>query len=484
MTKKMDGPVVLGAFADTLVLNVLPTDPEFAVERRELRAELCEELHGYKFLAQERDEEVPLPYAFAGVPLLMMPTGGKGFFWIVKNTKITIAISRNAKRAMFAQVRLSSEYLWAVRDLGAVISDVHTFLSSFLDPYIVLQPSALDLTVDLLHLDWGLLQNIKQYFVTRAQVDGQHVPEAGEVVMNGPDALYERWGRLTGFSFGARASAVSATVYDKAHRIKYKEPEKAWFYDLWRHRCEALGIEYDEGMQVWRVEMRLRREALNELYQKDVFHGIDGAYELIERLPTIWAYLVGHAGGGADGLPDGWLRYVEPSEDRNRARWPVHPAWEVIQRAFEPEPDEETPFEQEERQRLAEEEGLLQEVDAELAAHPFQDQETLVRCRRGQKHALCVPEAAAVLDLRPVIRKRKRQKNTRRMIEQLTGCFVTLEAWRGTPEPGSGPGIEADLSDTVHYGYKLMQGYLEEKDRDFSEAVAKKRVLYSVETAA
>jgi hypothetical protein len=187
-------------------------------------------------------------------------------------------------------------------------------------------------------------------------------------------------------------------------------------------------------------------------------------------------------------LPDGWLRYVEPSEDRNRARWPVHPDWEVIQRAFEPEPDEETPCEREERKRQEEEEELLQEVDAELAAHPFQETETPVRRCRGQKQvapaasrASRVAEAAAELDLRPVVRKRKRQVNTRRMIEQLTGCFVTLEAWRGTPEQDASSGVEADLSDTVHYGYTLMQGYLEEKDRDFSEQVERKRVLYSVE---
>jgi len=37
------------------------------------------------------------------------------------------------------------------------------------------------------------------------------------------------------------------------------------------------------------------------------------AYDLEERLPGLWFYAVGHVGGGEDGLPDGWLRYVVPT---------------------------------------------------------------------------------------------------------------------------------------------------------------------------
>jgi hypothetical protein len=40
-------------------------------------------------------------------------------------------------------------------------------------------------------------------------------------------------------------------------------------------------------------------------------------------LPRQWAYLTKH-----------WLRVVELGQDRNRARWPVHPTWQVIQQGF------------------------------------------------------------------------------------------------------------------------------------------------------
>ena len=41
--------------------------------------------------------------------------------------------------------------------------------------------------------------------------------------------------------------------------------------------------------------------------------------------------------------------------------------------------------------------------------------------------------------------------------------------------------IETDLSDTFHFLYREIEGYLEEKKRDFSKLVHKKRINYSIE---
>ena len=101
--------------------------------------------------------------------------------------------------------------------------------------------------------------------------------------------------------------------------------------------------------------------------REGIFHGIEDAYDLETRLPALWAYAVGHVGGGADNLPDGWLRYVVPTEDTNRSRWPVHPDWYVIQGAFEPLQVVESDYERDERER----EDLLQQVDAELSVRPL-----------------------------------------------------------------------------------------------------------------
>src|SRR5258708_24226708 len=65
-----------------------------------------------------------------------------------------------------------------------------------------------------------------------------------------------------------------------------------------------------------------------------VFCGIEDAFALAEGLPALWAYAVGHIGGGLDGLPDGWLRLVVPGTDSNRSRWETHPVWVEVQKAF------------------------------------------------------------------------------------------------------------------------------------------------------
>jgi hypothetical protein len=437
-------PSVLGAFLDTLVLNVVPTDMSFNPEVRPFSGDLGQKLAEYKEEAQNAEEDVPTIFSFDGACLFMAPKGGTGFMWILRNKKISIAIVRKIKHAMWAQVRLSSEYLWSVRDLAKVVSDVQVFLEGLFDPYIKLVPSSLDMTVDVANLDWGTVQGIKESFISRAQLDSDHVASVGEPdgFVDGPDRINRRWRRLTGFSFGARAAAVSAVIYDKHHQVKYKEKEKEWFFDLWRQAVDENNEPvWDGESPVWRIEMRLRREALNELMCEGVFHGIESAFELEDVLPGLWAYLVGSPHGGADGLPDGWLRYVIPTGDTNRSRWPVHPDWQVIQSAFQGVPQEEFS-------------PPLSEFGS----------------------ALIAPADPICFDLRPFVRRRKRRVNTDRVVAQIAGCLVTLEAWREVvvDQDAAVP----DLSDTMHYAYELIEGYLERKAADFAGLAEDKRLLY------
>ncbi len=74
----------------------------------------------------------------------------------------------------------------------------------------------------------------------------------------------------------------------------------------------------------------------------------------------------------------------------------------------------------------------------------------------------------------------------RRMVGQILGCMITAEAWRVSVERlvGAAP----DLSDTFHFLYDLAEDYLVEMEENrkmtFPELVQKKRVLYSIESAA
>jgi hypothetical protein len=470
---------ILGAFVDTLVLNVYPVDTQLQVEERRVDPLLQEELKLLKEQAQEIEEDVPTRFAFQGAPLLMRAKGGDGFNWIMHNHWLTVAVNRSSKAQILGQVRCSSAYLWRVRDLGKVIAEVHQFLMSIFGESIMPHVSSCDLAVDVTGLDLSSVQQVKEHFVSRAQLTGL-IPSSvvDDGMIDGPDAIKQRWGRITGLPFGARGGALSALIYDKTHEIKYKSPEKAWFHDLWLTVRDENGESvWDGEAPVWRIEVRFKRPALNEMLQEGVFHGIDNAYDLEERLPGLWSYAVGHADGGEDGLPDGWLRYIIPTEDTNRSRWPVHPDWHVVQSAFVPDLPPESDYEREEREK----EELLQLVDAELEAHPWKDTSKMVKRQTSSTSysALALlPPPAVTVDLAPFMRRRRYQVNMRRMVAQIAGCSVTAEAWRPT---GRLADAHPDLSDTFHFLYEEVESYLEEKKRDFNALVQKKRVLYSVE---
>src|SRR6266550_6958611 len=115
---------ILGAFLDTLVLNVYPTDQSFEIEERRVDALLQEELLLLKEQAQDAEEDFPTRFAFNGASLLMRAKGGDGFNWIMHNHWLTVAVNRSSKAQILAQVYCSSVYLWRKRDLGQIIYQV------------------------------------------------------------------------------------------------------------------------------------------------------------------------------------------------------------------------------------------------------------------------------------------------------------------------------------------------------------------------
>ena len=73
----------------------------------------------------------------------------------------------------------------------------------------MLQPSSVDLAVDVVNLDLGSIQEIKEHFITRAQLDDQMpLDVADDGFIDGPDRIKRRWRRLTGLPFGARNGVV------------------------------------------------------------------------------------------------------------------------------------------------------------------------------------------------------------------------------------------------------------------------------------
>jgi len=129
---------------------------------------------------------------------------------------------------------------------------------------------------------------------------------------------------------------------------------------------------------------------------------------------------------------------------------------------------------------------LLQELDAYLQEHPHAPVHPAWDTSSSPPVEVLpetvLPDVALALSeerlpLSYYRRERKRTINLRRLVAQIAGCAITTQAWRGP----SGREVDADISDTFHFLYGAVDSYLQEKNRDFTALVHKKRVLYDRE---
>jgi hypothetical protein len=403
---------------DTLVLNAYYLDDYSRPIKRELSETLYAQLDEWKHLAQGVHGDYATPLQFHGANLQMQPNGaGQGQWpWMLKTPDITLYVSGGSWNGI-ASVRLSSQYLWSVPSLVDALVEVQVLLYDLLQEEVYLQVSAIDLCADI--AGWSDIDQLDRarHFVTRARKRTTYATP--DWVYDTSLQAYSYGHRQTGFDFGRGKkgkSALSCTIYDKTREIE--QSGKEWFYDLWR----VHGWSEDDG-PVWRVEVKFKREALHELEQEGVFHGVEDAYRLPDLLSVLWAYAVGQVEGGPDGSPDGWLRCVQPTKDKNRSRWPTHPVWKVVQRAF------------------------------------LQSDGT--------------PEQFGKL-----VRKRWEEHHVEKGIEAVMGYATSLAAWVGNELAEDG----IDLSMFLHWLAVKGQAYLERTGRDFSAEVRRKRVKLGLQT--
>lgn len=410
----MDQATIVNHGVDTLVVNAFYLDTRGRPAQRELDRSLLKQFEEWKKQAQEAGEPVPTDWVFQGIRLLMRPNGaGRGHWqWLFISHLINVSVSRGKWNGGIAQVRFSSEYLWSSASLEQAIKQVHQFLEGHFGNEMFLQVSEVHLCVDV--AGWRDIASMdhRRMFVSRSRQRPGHDEadwnfEPGEK-MNVHDFSFGL--KRTGLSFSPKG-VLSCVIYNKSRELK--QTGKEWFEDKW------LANGWEEDQTVWRVEFRFEREALHELKQDGVFHGIEDVYDLPGKIPVLWAYAAGQVGGGADGLPDGWLRCVVPDAGKNRSRWPVHPVWELIQGAFQQEC--ETPE------------------------------------RFGQ-----------------VVRKRHYDHNIRKGVEAMVGYATSLASWVG----GDLADPEADFSVFLHWLAIHGQKYLAERDLSFGAEVQRKLLSY------
>jgi hypothetical protein len=380
---------------DTLILNVRYADSNWCPVKQELDEGLAQQLEALQAQARLREEAVESPWVFLGVPLFVEPHGaGKQWRWRLTCRLLKIAISRGRFNNIIAQVRFSSEFLWSQEWCGDALSEVYSFLITIFGEYIHLQLSEIHLCADVVGYDFSQC-DYERCFVTRVRKN-----EA----IYGVDGVALDCHRVSTLAFSQHKAPLSCSTYNKRLEIVQKSG-KTWFFDLWRSNG------WDGEADVWRVEFRFKREVLHEFQ-------IEWAYDVLSEMKRLWDYAAGRAGGGDDGLPDGWLRYVVPTEDdSNRSRWPVHPAWVVVQSAFADLPENEL--------------GLL-------------------------------------------VRKRIREKNVERGLASTIGYLSTLAAWLG----GEYASDDTDVSLMLHWLAEHGPEYLDAKEREFVQEVRKKQKRY------
>jgi hypothetical protein len=396
---------------DTFGVNAFYTDENGLPCKRDLSDSFAARLDAWKQQAQSTHEPFPTSLDFRNATLHMHPNGaGRGQWqWMLKTDDITLYISRGKWNGI-ASVRLNSKFLWSCPSLTDAIVQVHELLyNAFEGNMLHLQPSMVDLCADV--AGWSDVERLdkKRNFVSRSIKRRDH--SEGEQLLEMKSESFSSGLHDTGFDFSVKKSPVRLTIYDKTREMRTSG--KLWFVPLW----EANGWDAEKSPVVWRVEAKFSREAIHTIKQGNTLHGIEDAYEVEQHLPLLWAYAVGHAAGGEDGLPDGWLRCVRPTKDSNRARWPSHPAWVVVQNAFQ---------------------------ESNQTPHHF----------------------------RKIIRQAHEQRNIEKALEAIVGYGSSLSAWVG----GSLAAPDADFSLFLHWLAENVPDFLEKRDKDFALEVQRKLV--------
>ena len=313
---------VVGAGVDTLIVNVRYADATHAPLQKALDEDIQRQLDLWQEQAQQAEEAIASPWSFHQARLFIAPHGaGKGQWrWLLTSEQMTLCLSRGRFNGIIAQVRLSSDYLWAQPSLPDAIAQIHSFLLAFFRRAIHLQLSELHLCADV--VGWDVSSSGGEAsFVRRPGISlGCWARKGHAQQIVGADFALLRGRQLATVEFGMHNSPLSCSIYNKTLEIRQRS-KKTWFYDLWKKHG------WNGTDDVWRVEFRYKREFLHEV-------GIETANDILHKLPELWAYSTGHLNGGSDGLPDGWLRYVTPSLDHNRSRWRVEEAWQAVQQAF------------------------------------------------------------------------------------------------------------------------------------------------------
>lgn len=298
---------IVGVGVDTLKVNLKRlTDEGIPDPVQELPGDLEARLIAWQEEARQERKPLPLPpdFSFEDARLSMYPNGASAWKYILRNDCLEIKIGPRLQLPMLASVTFQSAYLWGFGPVRAV-QCADDFLCQVFGQ-VAMQVAQIDACVDLVGLK--LPTEWERVFISHALKKRPY----GE---SQKDHAVYKGRKLETVNFSGHGRPVSCKLYNKSKEIEHSD--KKWFEVVWQRRS------WEPGEEVWRVEFSLEREALREM-------GLDDVYDTLRNVKRLWAYCT-----------EEWLRMVRPGQTKNRTRWPTHPTWEKIQRAFDRYGDKE-----------------------------------------------------------------------------------------------------------------------------------------------
>ncbi|MEP1586376.1 MAG: hypothetical protein ABJR46_02085 [Tateyamaria sp.] len=287
---------VLHVGFDTIALSIKTMLPPDLLDYFESQKQIAEK--------EQRDQLVE----WNGVKLHLKGHGGKGYRFIASGGPLGAnwAFKKpNAKDPWGVRVTFGSTFL-ATLGLGAARAHLDAVLDKlgmrFAHDDISI--SRVDICTDILAPDFALDADA---FVMHSSTNRRDYVTGFDASVNGKS------GRVTSVTIGS-TRARQVIIYDK--RLEVIQKQKAHWWAIWNKTRSAIGqpdlSPVDPSQKIWRVEFRAGKDLLKDTW----------------NIRT-WADMFARFGDLCAQTGD-VIRYTVPNTyDRNRARWPNHPLWEV-----------------------------------------------------------------------------------------------------------------------------------------------------------
>lgn len=208
----------------------------------------------------------------------VMATSIRGYSVVIKNGDVSIALKTkkdiNDKNPSI-KIEYRSSFLVNYGLRGAIETTNEFIKKAFHNDYIS-KVQEIHIASDIQGHSFSLLDMVR--FKTRARKVKAIEGDDGDIGRN----LFLSSRRLETLYFGSSNNMLR--IYDKTKEIS-KNPTSAHIERLWR-----LNSDYNDRIDVWRIEFQIRREVLKNIYSDNNIE-LEYTYNLLENMGSLWSYL-------------------------------------------------------------------------------------------------------------------------------------------------------------------------------------------------